>query len=65
MGITVSIISERMKSDLHHALPGIPSLRARLNILLDIALAVEYLHQKGLMHRDIKLQNVLVSKHDY
>ncbi|KXJ21152.1 dual serine/threonine and tyrosine protein kinase [Exaiptasia diaphana] len=63
-GIRVSIVTERMKCDLQNALKEIPSLRIRLMILLDVALALQYLHHKGLMHRDIKLQNVLVDENN-
>jgi len=33
-----------------------------MNIIHDIAWGLDYLHSKGLMHRDIKPQNILISK---
>ena len=60
-GLDVSIVSERMKCDLQEGLPNIPSLRTRLNIALDVAKALEFLHAQELIHRDVKVQNVLVS----
>ena len=60
-GLSVSLVSERMRCDLHEALPGIPSLRKRLEIALDVANALQYLHAEDMIHRDVKVQNVLVS----
>ena len=60
-GFSVQLVSERMRCDLHDGLAGIPSLRKRLQIALDVAKALQYLHGEDLIHRDVKLQNVLVS----
>jgi len=51
-----------MRCDLQEGLPAIPSLRKRLEIALDLARALQYLHAKDLSHRDVKAQNVLVSE---
>ena len=56
------LVSERMKWDLQEALPTLASLRERLLISLDVAKALQYLHKEGMMHRDVKSQNVLVRK---
>jgi len=40
---------------------GLPKKRARV-IVLDIARALVYLHGKGLIHRDVKLENILFVK---
>ena len=36
------------------------SLRERLLIALDVVEGIRFLHSQGLLHRDIKLKNVLV-----
>lgn len=37
------------------------SLQERLQIALDVVEGIRFLHGQGLLHRDIKLKNVLVS----
>lgn len=54
------LVSERMKWDLQEALPTLASLQERLLISLDVAKALQYLHKEGMIHRDVKTQNVLV-----
>ena len=51
-----------MRCDLQEGLPAISSLRNRLEIALDVAKALQYLHAEDLIHRDVKVQNVLVSE---
>ena len=43
-----------------HNLP----VRERLELFIDVCLAVQHAHQKGIIHRDIKPSNVLVTLHD-
>ncbi|MEM7230052.1 MAG: serine/threonine-protein kinase, partial [Planctomycetota bacterium] len=40
------------------------STRERLEIMIDVAVAVQHAHQKGVIHRDLKPTNVLVTVHD-
>jgi len=39
-------------------------LRARLELFIDVCLAVQHAHQKGIMHRDLKPSNILVITQD-
>jgi serine/threonine protein kinase len=64
------ILSELMSTDLRRYLdekkekagegPPLPLLVA-MNILLQIAEAMNYLHENGVMHRDLKANNVLIN----
>ena len=38
--------------------------RGRLKLFVDVCSAVEHAHQKGIVHRDIKPTNVMVTLHD-
>ncbi len=40
-------------------------LRARLELFVQVCQAVQHAHQKGIIHRDIKPNNVLVAEYDH
>jgi eukaryotic-like serine/threonine-protein kinase len=40
------------------------SIRARLELMLNVCHAVQHAHQKGIIHRDLKPSNVLVAEYD-
>ncbi len=40
------------------------TISERLNLFMQICLAVQHAHQKGIIHRDLKPSNILVESHD-
>ncbi|XP_024124834.1 dual serine/threonine and tyrosine protein kinase [Oryzias melastigma] len=60
--IAVLLIMERLHRDLYTGLKAGLSLRERLQIALDVVEGIRFLHSQGLLHRDIKLKNVLLDR---
>ncbi|XP_076003269.1 dual serine/threonine and tyrosine protein kinase [Genypterus blacodes] len=60
--IAVLLIMERLHRDLYTGLKAGLSLRERLQLALDVVEGIRFLHSQGLLHRDIKLKNVLLDK---
>jgi len=57
----VLFIMPRYPRDLHAALKVGLDFGSRMQVALDVVEGIRFLHQQGLLHRDIKLKNVLVS----
>lgn len=56
----VLLIMERLKRDLYSALRNRLDFMVRMRVALDVVEGLRYLHGLGLVHRDIKLKNVLL-----
>ena len=60
-GAVVLFIMPRFPRDLHSALKHGIIKRMQLQVASDVIQGIRFLHSQGLLHRDIKLKNVLVS----
>lgn len=57
----VLLVMDRLQRDLYQGIKSGLSYRARLQVAVDVVEGIRFLHSQGLVHRDIKLKNVLVS----
>ncbi|XP_032073592.1 dual serine/threonine and tyrosine protein kinase [Thamnophis elegans] len=62
--IAVLLIMEQLHRDLYTGLKAGLTLETRLQIALDVVEGIRFLHSQGLVHRDIKLKNVLLDKNN-
>jgi serine/threonine protein kinase len=56
----VLLVMDRLSRDLYSGLKAGLKWLVRLQIAIDVVEGIRYLHSQGLVHRDIKLKNVLV-----
>lgn len=56
----VLLVMDRLSRDLYCGLRAGLKWLVRLQIAIDVVEGIRYLHSQGLVHRDIKLKNVLV-----
>ena len=57
----VLLMMPRLPKDLYIGLKEGLAYKDRIMIAVDVAEGIRFLHNQGLLHRDIKLKNILVS----
>ncbi|EDO44458.1 predicted protein [Nematostella vectensis] len=56
----VLLVMDRLQRDLYQGIKAGLSFRARMHVAVDVVEGIRFLHSQGLVHRDIKLKNVLL-----
>lgn len=56
----VLLVMERLKRDLYSAIKSGLDWLSRLQVAIDVVEGIRFLHNQGLVHRDIKLKNILL-----
>ena len=57
----VLLVMDRLQRDLYQGIKLGLNYKGRLQVAVDVVEGIRFLHSQGLVHRDIKLKNVLVS----
>ena len=61
----VLLVMDRLQRDLYQGIKSGLQYKSRLLVALDVVEGIRFLHSQGLVHRDIKLKNVLVCKFNH
>ncbi len=57
-------VYDKKKSDLQARVFGVPKLNVQVRIMADMAQGISFLHDNGIVHKDINPSNVLIAQKD-